>query len=182
MVKRRRTSRPANWSQSRTKKPRKTKKSPRSFKERILSIAIVGLVLINLTLIVSIFSDILFSSREIPASMNEEPQSTDEVITVEVLNACGVQGLANEIAQYLRHKNFDVMSVGNYKSFDLDKTLVLDRESVRRKYAKKVAKALGVNDRQVVEQIDSSLQLKVTVIIGKDYRNLKVYDAIRKSQ
>lgn len=179
MVKRRR--KPRQYSRPRLKSKSISRPSKKkSLKESFLTAAILGLGLINLALIASLASEFFANPNEEAVSMNVsffEPKN--EVITVEVLNACGVQGLANEISQYLRKKKFDVVNIDNYKSFDLDRTLVLDRVSYNRENAKKVAKVLGVNESQVVEQIDASLQLKVTVIVGKDYKNLKVYEAIR---
>jgi len=102
------------------------------------------------------------------------------VITVEVLNACGVQGLATEFTNYLRNQKFDVVNVGDYKEgFDIDRTLVIDRTSLNCFNAKKIAEALGIKESQVVPQLDESLQLMVTVLIGKDYKNLKVYNVIQ---
>lgn len=176
MVKRRRKTRQDNLQKA---KPKHYSKFPKkkSLKEKFLTFSIWGLSLINVTLIASILSEFFVSPNETPLSTNEPDKK--EVITVEVLNACGVQGLANDISQYLRKYNFDVVNIGNYKNFDVERTLLLDRVSYSREYAKKVAKELGVADRQVVEQIDNSLELDVTVIVGKDYKNLKVYEVIR---
>jgi hypothetical protein len=175
MVKRRRKRRQDNWPKA---KPKHYSKSPKkkSLKERFLTFSIWGLGLINITLIASILSEFFVSPTEPPLTPNVFDK---KVITVEVLNACGVQGLANDISQYLRNHNFDVVNIGNYKNFDVERTLLLDRVSYSRKYAKKVAKELGVADTQVVEQRDKSLELDVTVIVGRDYKTLKVYEAIR---
>ncbi|MFQ5824159.1 MAG: LytR C-terminal domain-containing protein [bacterium] len=178
MVKRRRKPRQNNWQKV---KPRRVYRSSKnkSLKERILTAAIWGLCLINLALIASFISEHFASPNENSVSMNAPYEPENQIITVEVLNACGVQGLANEISQYLRNNNFDVVNIGNYKNFDLDHTLIIDRVSLNGINAKKVAKVLGIDQKQVVPQLDDSLQLNVSVIIGKDYRNLKLYEAIR---
>lgn len=179
MVKRRRNPR-----KSYKRKPaaKRTKRSSgnKSIKERFLTTAIWALVLINVSLIVSLVSNFFASPNEKPVSTY--PKATDvknEIITVEVLNACGVQGLANDITQFLREKNFDVVNVGNYPGgFDLEQTFIFDRVSLNSIYAQQVGKALGVAEKQIAPQLDESLQLKVTVIIGKDYHKLKVYDKL----
>ena len=179
MVKRRRKRRQDNWPRVKPKRLSRSAKK-KGFKEQFLTASIWGLSLINITLIASLLSEFFVSPNENTISINEpvvEPKKV--VITVEVLNACGVQGLANDISQFLRKNDFDVVNIGNYKNFDLERTLVFDRGSYNRIYAKKVSKVLGVEDRQVVEQMDNSLQLDVTVIIGKDYKILKVYEAIQ---
>ena len=180
MVKRRRKRRQDRWPKV---KPKRSSTSARKkgFKEQFLTASIWGLSLINITLVASLLSEFFVSPNETTISINEPEVPKKEVITVEVLNACGVQRLANDISQFLRKNDFDVVNIGNYKNFDLERTLVLDRGSYNRIYAKKVSKVLGVEDRQVVEQIDNSLQLDVTVIIGKDYKILKVFESIQLS-
>ncbi len=178
MVKRRRVRRQTRGPRIKSQRVSKSSKQ-KSLKERFLTGGIWFLGLINLALIASLLSEYFASPNENPISTNVQNVLKNEIITVEVLNACGVQGLANEITQYLRKNKFDVVNIGNYKNFDLDHTLVLDRVSLNGIYAKKVARVLGVNEKQVVPQLDDSLQLNVTVIVGKDYKHLKVYDAIR---
>ncbi len=159
----------------------------RGLKDRVMTASIWALGLVNLLLIASVASEFFKAPNEKSASINSpaepkrEPRKTQT--TVEVLNACGVQGLANEITQYLRDHDFDVVNVGNYQGgFDLDQTFVIDRLSLSSDNAAKVADVLGVNKKQVAPQMDESLQLMVTVLIGKDYKKLKVYDRIRESK
>lgn len=173
MVRRRRKVQKSSRSKNPPKRNYKRTKH-KTLKERFLTTAIWGLSLINITLIVSLVSNFF-------ASEHENPVSANLPITVEVLNACGVQGLANEITQYLRQKNFDVVNVGNYEGgFNLEQTIILDRVSLENIYAQKVAEELGVNKNQVTPQLEDSLQLMVTVIIGKDYKKLKVYEEIQR--
>lgn len=152
-----------------------------------MTAAIWALGLINLLLILSLSAEFFKGPIEEHTSINrpKEPVAPvkKSVITVEVLNACGVQGLANEITQYLRDRGFDVVNVGNYQGgFDLDQTFVFDRVSLSYENAQKVAEVLGVGKSQVQPQLDDSLQLMVTVLIGKDYKKLKVYDKLREGK
>ena len=152
-----------------------------------MTASIWALGLINLLLIASVASEFFTGSSEELASINHpeapKPRVQNERITVEVLNACGVQGLANEITQFLRDHEFDVVNVGNYQGgFDLDQTFVIDRISLSSENAEKVADVLGVGKKQVAPQMDESLKLMVTVLIGKDYKKLKVYDNIRDAK
>ena len=181
MVKRRRTSRKQS-SQRNSPKQNYSRPKKGRLKDRFQTSAIWGLILINIVLIVSLISNFFASPNDTPVSSNllsEKAPEQVEIITVEVLNACGVQGLANEITQYLRNQNFDVVNVGNYEGGYLEQTLVLDRVSSDNVYAKKVAKVVGVPSNQIASKPDDSLQLMVSVIIGNDYKKLKVYEALQ---
>jgi len=181
MVKRRRNT----GSNSRTTKAAPKRRQGRgtspSLKEKFQTTAIWGLGLINLALIFSLLSNFMAAPNETPLSSGlnnatENRPATQEPITVEVLNACGAPGIANEVTQFLRNHNFDVVNVGNYSGgWNLDNTLVLDRVSLSRKNALAVASVLDVNENQVVPELEESIQLKVTVLIGKDYRKLKLF-------
>ncbi|MFQ5638482.1 MAG: LytR C-terminal domain-containing protein [bacterium] len=168
-------------------KPRRTsgKAKKSSLKERLLTVAIWALGLMNVVLIVSFVSDFFGSPHEKPVSMNLPPETEQEVqervITVEVLNACGVNGLARDFTKFLRTKNFDVMNTDDYEGgYDLEKTYVLDRTSLNNENAIKVAEALGVSRDQVKPQLEPSRQLMVTVLLGKDYKKLQTYKEVRQ--
>lgn len=176
-MKRRRKSRKTNVSKNSKRSSGSNKY--KSLKERFLTAGIWALGLLNLVLIGSVVSEFFTSPAENPISMNAPPEIKNEIVTVEVLNGCGVQGLANDVGQYLRNQNFDVVNIENASAFNFDRTLVLDRVSMNRTNAKEVGKSLGVEDGQIVGQLDDSLQLKVTVIIGKDYKSLKIYQENR---
>lgn len=97
------------------------------------------------------------------------------IVQVEVLNGCGVSGIADKITGFLRNNNFDVVQVGNYTSFDMDKSIVIDRTG-NRANAKKVAAALGISEKNIVQQINNDYLLDCSVVIGKDYFRLKPYN------
>ena len=95
----------------------------------------------------------------------------DEHIQVNVLNACGVDGLAKEVTEFLRARKFDVPEYGNADESE-PKSLVYDRvgDSLS---ALKVAYALGIPPERVQTKVDSSLYVRATVIIGADYKMLR---------
>lgn len=93
-------------------------------------------------------------------------------IQVEVLNGCGVRGLADKAMRYLRENDVDVVSTGNYSTFDVLTTRILDRSDNRQK-AVKVAKLLGIPEDRILLRKDTSLKLDVTIILGADYKKLK---------
>ena len=189
MVKRRRKlrHRGSNVAHKRSKTRKK-----RSFKERFYTSAIWALGLINVVLIASKVSEFFVAPNETTISANATPQSdppllatndpttivvpVEKPITVEVLNACGVKGLANKFTDYLRNHGFDVVNVGNYKGgFKLRRTTVIDRVSLNNENAVRVGAALGVDDKQIQPQLDDSPKLRVTVLLGRDYKKLKSF-------
>ena len=92
------------------------------------------------------------------------------VIQVEVLNGCGVTGIADKFMDLLREKKFDVVNLGNYRSFDIDKTIVIDR-SGKIKNAEYLAEVIGIDKWNVIQQKNKNYFLDVSLIIGKDYNN-----------
>lgn len=94
-------------------------------------------------------------------------------VTVDVRNAAGVEGLARSATDYLRGAGFDVVSLGNARTFGSDTTVVIDRVGETSKAAA-VASALGVV--RVVSQPDSNLFVDVTVRLGSDWSAPQVED------
>lgn len=103
-----------------------------------------------------------------PASGEVNSETHSKNIQVEVLNGCGVSGVADIFTDSLRANGIDVVNIGNYRSFDIDNTIVIDR-SGRANNASYVAGLLGVDNQSVVDQINKNYFLDVCVIIGKDY-------------
>ena len=87
-------------------------------------------------------------------------------IKIEVLNGCGVQDLARVTTDYLRKKGFDVINYANAAE-EQKRTVVIDRLSPEKKWAKIVAAALDLDLTYAI--IDSSLCVHVLVLLGKDY-------------
>ncbi len=90
---------------------------------------------------------------------------------IEVLNGCGVDGVADMFTDYLRTKNFDVVNTGNYRSYNIDNSIVIDRigNVINAEY---LAGIIGIDNKQVIQQKNKNYFLDVTLIIGKDYKQL----------
>ncbi len=130
-------------------------------------ILILGVLIIFLTF--SLFSRLTGSSAD--QTKAESKDKASAVIQVEVLNGCGMAGVADKFTDFLRKEKFDVVQMGNYISFDIDKSLVIDRTG-NRANAEKVAAALGIDSRNVIMQKNEDAFLDVSVVIGKDYKQL----------
>lgn len=100
--------------------------------------------------------------------------SNQERIQINILNGCGVNGLASKTNEFLRNYKFDVVEIGNY-SKNLRNSMIIDRLGDL-KSAKKVAYAMGIADSLIITQIDSSLFVRTSVILGDDYKNLTPFN------
>jgi hypothetical protein len=106
-----------------------------------------------------------------PSTELSNQQFPSEIIQVEVLNGCGVKGLADRFTDYLRQNNVDVVNIKNYISFDVDHSIVIDRIG-NKANAFKIAEILGIKKENVIQQLNDGYFLDVSVVIGKDYYKL----------
>jgi hypothetical protein len=95
------------------------------------------------------------------------------VIQIEVLNGCGVPGLANDFTAKLRRHGFDVVETGNFNTFDIDQTLVISRTGDLEN-AKRVARTLGISEKNVLREESPDFYLDATIVIGSDYKSLNL--------
>lgn len=102
----------------------------------------------------------------------ENGEVSAEIIQLDVLNGCGASGVAQRFTDFLRKRNFDVVQSANYKTFDVEESLVIDRTGDL-ETARKVAYALGIEEKNIVQQINPDYYLNVSVVIGRDYDKLK---------
>ena len=108
---------------------------------------------------------VVYLALGIAVELGEDSPTCEVPVIVEVLNGCGIRGIAEDVAQRLRNRGFDVMFVGNADDFGFKETLVVDRSGARDK-AFTVAAALGVSG--VIRQVRSSFFVDVTVVVGGD--------------
>lgn len=135
--------------------------------------AILGFLgVLLILLLVAVLTRIVF-----PRIENTREDKTEvfigNIIQVEVLNGCGVPGLATIFTSKLRDNGFDVVESGNFDTFDIKETLVIDRSGILEN-AKKVAKALGISEKNVIQELAPSYFLDATIVIGSDYKQLKL--------
>lgn len=143
--------------------------SPKESKNIFLTLFILILALLILYMGLSMYSRVRsYKKAEQQKAMHEVPA---DIIQVEVLNGCGTGGVADRFTEYLRRNKFDVVNMSNYRSFDIDETLVVDRTG-NKANAYRVADALGINRKNVIQQLNNDYFLDVSIIIGKDYLKL----------
>lgn len=140
-----------------------------SISNLFLNVIIILLALVVAFMVYSLYSNI--KSSKLNEESLEKKNKTANIIQVEVLNGCGKSGIAEKFTSYLRNRNFDVVQMGNYISFDIDKTMVIDRTG-NKANAEKVAEAIGVDKKNVIQQLNKEYFLDVSIIIGKDFNQL----------
>ncbi len=90
------------------------------------------------------------------------------LITIEILNGCGTQGIAGKMADKLRSEGFKIKdeNIGNADHFDYPHTRIISRlEDVSA--AKQVAEVVSVVD--LIKEPVPDYPVMVTVIVGKDF-------------
>ncbi len=135
--------------------------------------AVIGfLSLLLVILLLALGTRIIF-----PRIENQRAEQTTElignIIQIEVLNGCGVSGLANQFTAVLRKNGFDVVETGNFENFDLEETVVIAR-TFDKENAQRVAEALGIEQQNIIIEASEDFYLDATVVIGSDYQSLKL--------
>lgn len=138
----------------------------------LLNSAIGFLGVLLLILVFSLATRILYP-RIVSDRAVQDPALVSNVIQIEVLNGCGVPGLATAYTGTLRGYGFDVVETGNFDHFNIDKTIVIARTS-QIENAKRVAGALGIDEKQILREVSGEFYLDVTLVLGSDYETLNL--------
>lgn len=142
--------------------------------QRTTTVTYVLNALIAILLIAMGYFSSAFIARNNHSSMEDKGSAKPpRIVQLDVLNGCGVKGAGAKFTDYLRTNGFDVVEMKNYKSFGVPQTLVVDRVGDLTA-ARRVAAALGVGEKNVVQQLNPDYFVDVSIIIGADYNNLRV--------
>ena len=95
---------------------------------------------------------------------------------IEILNGCGEAGIANLYANFLRQQGFDVIDSKNADNFDYLNTNILVHKEEMMPIAKDLAKILEIKKIQ----LNKGGMWDLSLIIGKDYKNLDSFEIIKK--
>ncbi len=159
------------------KKSSKRKKS----KKQLKSPGFTGWAIIFLSIFIIVFAVSMF----LPAGTIIEEPEKPEIVRLQIKNGCGIKNVAEDIAQSFMQSStgvfFDIIDKGNARTFNYEKTLVIDRKGdpvnagSYSEAALYVAELLRVAPEQLlIEKLsDNLLDIEVTIIIGSDYDSLK---------
>jgi LytR cell envelope-related transcriptional attenuator len=149
---------------------------PQGSSSRTTSIAksvLTGLIVV-FVFAVGYLSYAFISRGTNPPPVSAPPEKPQKIIQLDVLNGTRTRGVAARCMNYLRTNGFDVVEMKNYKVSNIPHTLVVDRVGDR-VAARQIASALGVSEKNVIQQLNPDYFVDVSVIIGADYSSLKPF-------
>mgnify|MGYP001427613948 FL=1 len=168
------------------RKKNKLKNSKIINKDLILNVAIsiAGILLLGFIFSFSknvshkgIPVDVVFPETEEEQRLAIEVYEQNPIkdIKVEVLNGCGIKGIAAKASDFLRQQQVDVVRSDNADKYDYLQTTIIGRNE-NFESLKIVAESLGLsveNKTNIKHEPDESLGVDVTVILGKDIVDFK---------
>ncbi|MFC1513583.1 LytR C-terminal domain-containing protein [candidate division KSB1 bacterium] len=89
---------------------------------------------------------------------------------IEILNGCGADGIARDFAQFLKDNDIDSLNTDN--TDHIDKTIIIERDSVGR-YGRVISELTGIENITFDDVTQS--EYSVTVILGRDYNQFKPF-------
>lgn len=139
----------------------------------ITNVILITLIIFLAAVVVFLSYSLYMKIQNISQDKNKSAeQVASAIIQIEVMNGCGVEGVAAKFANFLREQNFDVVQVGNYRSDNIEETIVIDRIG-NRANAEKIAEVLGIEKKNIIQQLNKDYFLDATLVIGKDYNKLE---------
>jgi hypothetical protein len=153
----------------------RSEKAPINLRRSFFSVLLWGLGIVNVLLIAS-------SVRNHFATGNEHTIISDTavvaepntILKIEVLNGCGIDGVARKFADFLKKRNFDPVTVTNFERHDIPRTMIIDRTSNASVNGRKVAQVLGLSEDYVSYLASPERMVAVSVIIGQDYKAIQL--------
>lgn len=145
----------------------------RSEREEFLLNGAIGFLGILLFILVTALLFRLIYPRIQNERVAEDPVLIGNIIQLEVLNGCGVPGVAGLFTSTLRTFGFDVVESGNFDHFDLKETILVSRNG-NMENARRVARALDLPEDRILLESSGDYFLDATLIIGSDYSTFKL--------
>lgn len=143
-------------------------------KNSVLNVGLFVAVAVVVVLAWAFYSRVSME-RPDPRRLDPADARASDIIQIEVLNGCGVEGVARTVRDYYVGLGFDVVAVDNYSRMDVEKTFVMDRAG-NKETARQVAMALGVPDSTIVVDVKPEYYLDAVVVLGRDYADLRPFN------
>ena len=95
-------------------------------------------------------------------------------IRLQVLNGCGVAGIAGRVGKWLNRNAYDVVDIGNADRQDYRLSRIIDR-SGNLTSARELADLLGLSEDHIKRStLISKPEIDLTLIVGKDHKRLPI--------
>jgi LytR cell envelope-related transcriptional attenuator len=95
-------------------------------------------------------------------------------VRVEILNGCGVSGLAGQYARSLRDQGYDVRDTRNAPHHNYEKSWIIDRSAIPG-IGHRLAATLGIDSAHVTFESNPQLvDVDLSLILGKDHQSLNI--------
>ncbi len=143
-----------------------------SKKRLLLNIAIVLLIFFNG---MQLYGIIFRNGVSVVSPAKRLNDTTHVSLQINVLNGCGINGVGTTMTKYSRKLGYDVVEMGNYKTFDVEQSMIIDR-SGKMNDARELALSLGINSKNVIQQFSNDQMVSASIVIGKDYKSLKPWN------
>ena len=118
-------------------------------------------------LTLSLFANTALQPGATPAA-DDPAKRAAEAAKVEILNGAGVQGLAQNTADWLKTQGLNVVSVGTADRTDYATTVIMDFTG-KIYTAQWLAQTFGVSQANVVSGSDPTGRVDIQVIVGQDW-------------
>jgi heme/copper-type cytochrome/quinol oxidase subunit 2 len=147
----------------------KRRSTPKKKRSRFLELAIVAITALVVIYVIS------FAIR-VTHGFSRTHDTPEHVIRLQVLNGCGVDGAAGQVATALSRSikmpiELSVVEVADFDSYHVEKSFLISRESNTRAAAA-LAERLGLaTDPIVYRPIENNYRsINVTLVLGDDFR------------
>lgn len=105
-----------------------------------------------------------------PPEEDISPAEIPDPLRVEILNGCGIKGLAGKTAAFLRRKGYDVRDFRNADQQDIVHTAILVR-SGDRSHGEELASTIALPLEMILMEEDPNLvDVDVSLVLGEDYK------------
>jgi hypothetical protein len=138
---------------------------------------VLAMLCLALLVTVYVLAHRSFSSRT--SATNPVPLSISRTLEVEVLDGAGSMKAAQGMMNVLRSLGYNVVEMKRNNEGIVERTYVIDR-SGNLDAARRLAKDIGISEDKVFQKINRNLYLDVTVMVGKDFSQLKAFQLFTK--
>lgn len=139
----------------------------------MLELGVLATFLVVLLYITSVF-------MKVTTGVSETLDSPMHVVRLQVLNGCGVDGLANRVTDALadytdQNLEIKIVDTDNFNLKKVVRTFLISRQEDKRAVTI-LARTIGLDPSEIVyEPLENNYrQVSVTLILGEDWENVKL--------